>query len=1555
MGLNFLGLGFAFGAKDMGMSKVQAKIAGGFTNIVTQMGQIHEASKPAFAGITSGLDGIDAELAAQEPAIAAWAQKWATNIEGLSSPVDKLREGSLKPLFDKAKEGSKAVSMAWNSTFGESFKKVGEGVNKVKARFEGIKTAVSPLTKAIKKPFAKVGPALKGFKGKLAGIAMAAANFGSKMKGAVADGLQRAGSLFKSAAGGIWKSAKKIWGGFDGIRGGVDKMNSLLRVNKLKGFLSAVSLGTLSKISGALGQIGSNGMNLSTGLEATMVGLSKSSRHAAANLGLTGSELSKVSSQAAGMAHGLNIGADGATQAIVGYKDATKELGAVGVKSASELALLNETFGVNSTAFSKQLIHLKKLGLGDKELKKITSSFFNMGKATRDVGGALNSLPEIMGLIETKMRLAGKSMDPKQIAAFASGTAGAAAAFGKFGIEAGKARSAAIGLATSQVSAQEGFDNLFQGIGNDIPDFMKEMNVMGMSQEKVFKLMQGGPDGMLKGFKAMLEAGKKTGADVTKLQKFFGARMKAAGIDNADMIVNFLSKGDDAAFAMMDTAQKTTVNLGKLAKAGHSTGRTLQESFDLAKEAAIAHFRAGSKASGSFLKDFTKSASAFNKILDETSKEGGPLGNFVDKLRDVHRLGTAGLLPKEMQGAGILLGEIVNQLGPLLGIIGGAIMFFPGLTAVLGPVVAVLGLFAINVFKARLAGESWSESMRTAFKATVETLKKAVGYIADAFDLIVDTLVNLTTKMAKWASAFDWKGFFKRMFSKIGKAVKGIIRTLAAIGRQIMGALFGGVEEGADKGRGGKILGNIMSVFKSMFGGLVEAVKEIDWSVVITTLANGLAAVLKGGNKLLKKINFGQIASKVFDLLGKGLSALGDKRVGDFLGSIAGFLIKRAGIVAQALLDVIEAALDWLSKADLSGMLTGIMTNIQEASVKAIDALIPELAKILDRLPGLLEKAAGAILKTLKELPAKLGDFMKESGPRIKGALKKLIPVLMKGLVGLFKFTHKKLPQMIIDAVPGILAGLWEFLKGAVSLVWDILSGIGEGLGDGLEEMFPGFLNSLGKFFVDIYEGFVDAFNAIVDGLYAIFVEPWVKLWELLTAGWDMLFGESGYFGAQMAALVKFATKIWTNFKATLIKLIQTLTNKFKRFFSALKTGWDRVKKKVLAVWTSVKEAITNAIKTIKTKFNEMRTHIAGIFKGIYDKAKLWFEKIETKIKSVWTAIKGSWDDGKTYFNDLFKGIWAKIRVPFDEAITGMKNMWDGPGGLKEKWDKAKAFFKTLFESIGKVISKSMAAIKSKLTGALKPIQSLFDTIWKLVEKLWVNSMHHEAEKSGKATLKVHEAVMPKIAKEIDPIGFSIEKNFNKAFAKATAATKKFEKDVVPLIEKIAKSIAQSFFHGLNAVAQMVDTLSASFEGMMKKLDQQVYGAQVALKSLELAQKAAAEASKDARKELKKTAAKSRGTRMSRLSDLASHINDPEWYSRSGDGMKALMIRHHAEQQAMFAKMVTGIGAGITAGMATQQGGASENLRSTAAANKLKVPVGGARSRRVSAKPPSKK
>ena len=1240
----------------MGLSKVQEKVTAGFGAISEGIEGVHEKASPVFGGLNRGLDAVNGVMAVAEHRVAAWADRWAQSAKKAEESTPGIAD-KWRGLTDAFSKGAEEITGKWDSTFGASFRAIGERVDTLKASFGGIITALDHVTSKVRETFKRSSAAVSGLWDRFTSLGRTVTGFAKDFRVGVVNTLTKGAFFFKKKGDDIRKTEDVIAEGFGKIKDVVGKMNDLLRVNKLAGFLQAISLGTLSKIGDALGNLGSQGMNLTTGLEAQGVAAAKAARATAVNMGLAGKEVGKVTAAASGMSIGLNISADAATKAIVGFKKASSELGAVGIKSADDLAKFAEVTGVDAADLAHQLGRLRKqFNFTDKDINGLVGSFTKMGQETGDVSGAINQLPEIMGLLARKSKALGDTLSPEQMASFAKQTAALGSALGSLTGDAGKARADAMALAESMVGAQEGLGGLFAGTEEDMPQFIKELAVLTTAGD-AFDLAAKGPAGLVEGLGRMAEQAKASGQDMNAFVAFMVPRLKEMGIE-AEAASNIVNVAMDKNLVQTMRATGTAkADLGKLAKEGFSTGRTLDDAFQMARDAAVAHFRAGGKAGTQFLEDFTKSATKFNEMLDKTSAEGGPLGKFVDKLRDVHKLGMAGLLPKEMQGAGLLLSEIISQLKPLIGLIGGAILFFPGLTAVLGPIVTILGIFAINLFKARMAGESWRDAMKTAFGETKKIILKAVEWIKSAFQVLL--------KEAPPIIAAVWDEV-QKAFKSVDWAAVG--KTVLEGGKQVIGFLIQGFIKGSEK-------------FNEFIG-------SIDWKGLLTS---------------------------VVDAIGQASSMLPDGGIVKLLESIAGILIKRVDILANALVTLVQSGLEMLGKVDVSGGVAIIFQKILDVAAGIIEKLLPVIGGLIQRIPPLLATLLPIILNILKELPSKLADVLKGLGPRLKEGVKAFIPMLLEGVKDLAVWLVKDAVPMIVKAIPAVVSGLWKLISGIRGFLFDLVMGIIEGIRDWLVKKFPG----IAKFIDPLIEGIKNTFEGIqklFNWLGEIVAQSLKWVTDAIVTAWEWLFGPGG---SSIVSIFEGAWDYiiwsWETFIAVPKAVLKTIYTFVKAGIDSQIALWRKMWDIVKGVWDNIVGAAQNAW----TKVSEAWGEAVAWFKDLWGKIKLavvtvWNDII-AKVKQSWEDIKNVFAKGKAEFEKIWNGIWegltgkdtpfAKVKTALTELGDEISKIWKGIGESLEK------LFTGIASTVKKTFKDVVVWIASQIETILAPIRKAQDLL----------------------------------------------------------------------------------------------------------------------------------------------------------------------------------------------------------------------------------------------------
>ncbi len=527
-------------------------------------------------------------------------------------------------------------------------------------------------------------------------------------------------------AGKIAKDEGKISEGMGFIKDAVEKLHDILRVNRLQAFLQAVSLSRLGDIAHGVENIASNGMNLTTSFEETIIASQKTSRVMGANFGMGGKQLAKFSNEATSMSIALNIGADKAAESIYQVSLATKELGAVGIKSGADLAKFSEVSGVSAgelTQIFKQAG--QQFHLTDDQLRQLAGSALESGKRLGDIGGQFKQMPHIMELISRRAAVLGKKLDPKQMAEFASQTLAVSGAFYNMGASTEDAREMAVAMATQLVESGEKFANLFSGTGQDISDFHMALGIATGDIQKSFETMTQGPGEFMSGLAEMVIKSKKTGQFTSEsmnllrgqLEKTFGAKQSA-------MMVNFFDQADEKQLGLIKTTTKARGDLGKFAKEGFSTGRSLSASFDLMKDTFVTSFRnIGRSAAVDFVDRTGKEFKKFNEQMQGLVKKGGPLGQLVSKFSEIHQIGALALIPGTLRPLAAVFGTVVKEAAPMIGVLGSLgfrlNMLASPFTMITGAVVG-LGLWFL---KLRME----SKSTKEAFQKLSEGIKNGVA------------------------------------------------------------------------------------------------------------------------------------------------------------------------------------------------------------------------------------------------------------------------------------------------------------------------------------------------------------------------------------------------------------------------------------------------------------------------------------------------------------------------------------------------------------------------------------------------------------------------------------------------------------------------------------------------------------------------------------------------------------------------------------------------------------------------------------------------------------
>ena len=437
---------------------------------------------------------------------------------------------------------------------------------------------------------------------------------------------------------------------------------------------------------------------LTTGFEAQLIDYNKSAHALGASFGILGKDLEKFSSKSSSMAIGMNMGIEETGKALKAYTRSSKQMNDMGIENAETLAKLANVTGTSAEEFEFTATQMGALGLKGKGAKEVMDQLVTSGQAMGNVSETLASMPTMMDQLRQHAKMMGKELDSEHLAAYAKQTSLLATGFQKAtGGSARDAMAMSAQLNQSLLDAQDSLQGMFAGTEGALPEFSKQFGIAAGNIKPIMDSMKKGPAEFVSGLTEMVSAAKKAGKFGVDQQNFLRQRMKAGGISTTDADKLMMVLSSDEASKQMKTVSETKASLADVAKA-YRTGYTEAQVFELANAQLEKSFRDLTKPKvNTFLTDYKKATKDFAKTLQETSKKGGAMGAFVDKLSEIDSLGAMALAPEKYRPALSLAGDVFKKIAPLKDIIMGVAGAFLGLATALPGLTMGFGLLKTAV------------------------------------------------------------------------------------------------------------------------------------------------------------------------------------------------------------------------------------------------------------------------------------------------------------------------------------------------------------------------------------------------------------------------------------------------------------------------------------------------------------------------------------------------------------------------------------------------------------------------------------------------------------------------------------------------------------------------------------------------------------------------------------------------------------------------------------------------------------------------------------------
>lgn len=975
---------------------------------------------------------------------------------------------------------------------------------------------------------------LSGGEKMLDGMAKANAEMAEQMGATIPEATNMASEQFHRDASQMESDGRKVGGGFNFIRDAMEKLNSIARQNKLQTFIQAISLSKLNDVAGAIGGIGQEGMNLTTGWEQELISLGKSARATGANFGYTGKELAKFSGKASSMAKAINVDANTAALALRGWDEAGSELAAMGFKNAKEVAKFQDALGVSADTLRNSGLRMRKeLQMNDKQISRVMGSFTKMGQSQGDVNKALETMPQMMDLLSRRAATMGDALDAEELSKYAASTAALGAGFMNITQDSDKAREMAMAVSTKMLEGRENFGKMFGGTADDISDFQKAFGIATGSIETAFDSMKQGPDEFVSGIARMVKEAKASGQDVNfdviqaQMQSVFGE-------EQAAMMAGFFRSADDDTLSMMASVKEATAELGKMANEAHRTGYSLADRFDMAKQRMVTSFRAINKEGAQrFVSDTTKEFKKFSKTLKAISDRGGAMGAFVDKMSEAHQIGSMAFIPQTLRPMAALMGGVVSEMTPVIGALGSMGLRLRMLVSPVAILTVAIGGAVAWFAKLRMEGMSTTEAFSHMGTTIVDVSKKMGKKVIAAFKGLVN-----------WFQSVDW----------------------AAVGKSILSGIVGSLE------KSNQILKSIP--WKKIWQGAFDALGKVwdyllseEFRSLIVRFAAGIGdRIAMVGSAILwmfeeaigwiSKIQIGPIVSDLMNILTTAVLALGNA-VGPLLEEIAaklpGLVVKLGNAVIDLVLQI-PAALERIflqlsagidaHGAEISEKVFKFIGDMLKAGAQIFVRVIEEFPSYILKVGDMLVVAVETAIKAILSILTGLENYLVKEFPDSAGTIRDVFMVI-KGIVYAvgesIKFIVQAAAQAIKWAFLGakeVVAGVWWFIKEVAIGVWD--------------------------FIVETWNGLVFFFTNIFNGVQAAAEFAWDAVkWIILTPinfladAWDKF---ASFMGGLWDGIVGFITSPIETVKELWGGLVDWFEDKMEYMSSLPGKAWDKVK-----------------------------------------------------------------------------------------------------------------------------------------------------------------------------------------------------------------------------------------------------------------------------------------------------------------------------------------------------------------------------------------------------------
>lgn len=948
-------------------------------------------------------------------------------------------------------------------------------------------------------------------------------------------------------------------GAWDKLKSGSEAMGTLA-ANAAR-FIASMPQRALDGIARTVGSITNAAQNasgslssmptgtLTTGREAELQRIAEGVRRVGVNYGFTGAALRRFTGEASSLADSLAQSPEQAAQAVRGFSEATSEMRAIGVRSAADVARIQAVFGISGDTLRNSLLLMRnELGFSDQSMNRLVGSIQRYGQESGDVTGAFQALPDLLHQLRTQASATGRQLSGDELEQYGSGVFRLARGFFQFTQDSTEARQMAMDFSRSLIDSERGIQNMVAGTEENLPQFIEQFAIAQGDISTIMQDMRAGPDGFIRAMaRTAMSVREAGGPEMEERFNQLRARLEqAVGPEQAAMLTNFFRSADRSAIQSMTAMEGATSTLAQAAREGFSTGRTLSDNFERMQQGFIMGFRnIGRAAAGPFVAETGRAFAQFNATLRGVVDRGGPLADLVTAMSEASSIGASAFLPTSLRPMLPLLNAAREAAGPFVETLSHLGINLSALASPMGLVGAIaggMGLWFIRLYER-------TGSVSAAFEEMGTKLQSLGADISRWASQAGEWLGTMTGRIAKWAEAFDWQGFFTTLIQGATRTMRSLFSGLGGLFGASLGDAVTGTEAESSLAR---TLGNLVRFVRPIVTGLLNALTDIDFGQLAAGAGGMTQSIGAGLVGLLRAIPVEQIGQTLVVLLRGALQFL-SAQLPAVLGTLTTLMVAGAPILMGAAETLFREAINLLVDTDWAGLLTPVANALFDG-LGAVMRVLPGLAdriitaltggldrlasgpllgnlmgflqsfldrglnflvndvlvgvvritsRVLQALPGAVQSLLTMVGTLLRELPSRLMPLLSGLGQRLQAVLPGLVRELLDGLWAALS-SIPGLIGRVLSMIPPLLAQMGPMLLAAGEMVKGAVLGLLDGLRDWLISKLPESAGTI----TTVFETLRTAFLFVYDNARAV-----------LTGIWDFISGIASAIGRFVSAI----------------------------------------------------------------------------------------------------------------------------------------------------------------------------------------------------------------------------------------------------------------------------------------------------------------------------------------------------------------------------------------------------------------------------------------------------